>query len=538
MGLLFLAVMSLWFYAYFNLSYLKIILISVCINYTMSFLLVKCSKTSYKKWILGSDIICNLAILFYYKYFDFFIENINQLFKTEYHTLEILLPLGISFFTFQQISYIVDCYRDNDNFCAPIEYIAYVTFFPQLVAGPIVLHSELVPQLQDRKRKKIDYSYMAKGVYSFALGLAKKVLIADTLSLFVNQGYSQIKYYDSTNLLITSLCYTLQIYFDFSGYSDMAIGLGYLFHIDLPCNFHSPYKSATIGEFWKRWHMTLTRFFTQYVYIPMGGNRKGKIRTQINRFLVFLFSGIWHGANWTFILWGVLHGIAVIFDDCFEKYIKKIPKWITGALTFLFVNFTWIYFRASSIREANQFIRNIFTRGFGGISKDFIDILGQQTEMRIILNLVPDAGQEMFLLLFFAVMLVLLLLSVFLTKNTQEKVRVFTFSGRKMAVSLILLVWSILSFSGVSEFLYFNFYASFYGKEKREKMVSKIHSPVYTVAADSCSDHYRYGSVFPLSWPDCRNLLSAKRRTIYESGNCKEFSVQCCNCRNKYDEKF
>ena len=204
----------------------------------------------------------------------------------------------------------------------------FVTFFPQLVAGPIVLHSEIVPQFADKKKKKLNADNFAKGIMAFSFGLAKKVLIADTLGKVVNWGYLDVGALDRTNAIIVILCYTLQIYFDFSGYCDMATGIGKMFNIDLPMNFNSPYRAVTILDFWNRWHMTLTRFFTRYVYIPLGGNRKGKLRTYINVFIVFTVSGIWHGANWTFIVWGMVHGLFNIFTRIFKKYIDKLPKFI------------------------------------------------------------------------------------------------------------------------------------------------------------------------------------------------------------------
>ena len=227
----------------------------------------------------------------------------NYAAKTNFGLLGLALPLGISFYTFQQLSYVIDAYRRECEQYSLLEYAAYVSFFPQLIAGPIVYHDELIPQFR-KKFSSLNYTNLSKGIYAFALGMAKKVLIADTFSKVVVVGYTDVGALNMVSALIVMVCYSLQIYFDFSGYCDMALGIGYLFDMELPINFNSPYKAASIVEFWDRWHMTLTRFFTKYVYIPLGGSRRGRVRTYVNIFIVFFVSGIWHGANWTFLLWG------------------------------------------------------------------------------------------------------------------------------------------------------------------------------------------------------------------------------------------
>ena len=278
----FLLAMSLWFYAYFNISYLFIILGSIAVNYCICLFFRHISGAKARKALLLIGLLLNIGILIYYKYMDFFIRNINAVFRKEYALWGILLPLGISFFTFQQLSFVIDAYKREVPEYSLLYYASFVTFFPQLVAGPIVTHDELVPQFLDRERKRIDWDYMAEGIYIFVLGLSKKVLLADTFGNAVNWGYGHIEKLDSTNALIVMLAYTIQIYFDFSGYCDMAAGIGRMFHVDLPQNFRSPYQAVLITDFWDRWHMTLTRFFTRYVYIPLGGNRKGTGRTYLH----------------------------------------------------------------------------------------------------------------------------------------------------------------------------------------------------------------------------------------------------------------
>lgn len=272
---IFLLCMSLWFYAYFNLEYLLIILISIISNYMFYLFFDRAREKKVRKVLLFLALATNIGVLFYFKYYNFFIENINILLKQDFPSQMILLPLGISFFTFQQISFVIDAYKEEMPRYGFINYASFVTFFPQLIAGPIVTHDELIPQFLDDSRKYFSWDNFAKGIYIFTLGLSKKVLIADTFGNAANWGFSNITELDTTNAALTMLFYTIQIYFDFSGYCDMAIGIGRMMNIDLPLNFNSPYKSLTITEFWNRWHMTLTRFFTKYIYIPLGGNQGG-----------------------------------------------------------------------------------------------------------------------------------------------------------------------------------------------------------------------------------------------------------------------
>ena len=280
---IFLTLMSLWFYAYFNYSYLFIILGSIFFNFILSKQIEKnLQNIKLKKVFLATGIIFNIGIIFYFKYFNFFMENVNVIFRTDYVFKEILMPLGISFFTFQQISYLVDSSRGETKNYSFVDYALFVSFFPQLVAGPIVFHDEILPQFKDSLRKKINQGNIAKGLWIISVGLAKKVLIADVIAKGVNYGFENTDLLSTADAWLVVLCYTLQIYFDFSGYCDMAIGIAKMFNIDLPLNFNSPYKATSVTDFWKRWHMTLTRFLTKYLYIPLGGNRKGFARTLCN----------------------------------------------------------------------------------------------------------------------------------------------------------------------------------------------------------------------------------------------------------------
>lgn len=296
--------MSLWFYGYFSIFYLVLMLASVGMNYLVYRQMELRKSRQCRRLLLVFGLIFNLSFLFYYKYLDFLINNINMGFHKDYPLLRLVLPLGISFFTFQQISFIIDAYNKRVPMYSLLYYASFVTFFPQLIAGPIVTHDELIPQFIDEKKKRINWDNIAKGIYIFTIGMFKKVILADTFGNAVNWGFQNIAELDTSNALIVMLAYTMQIYFDFSGYCDMALGIGKMLNIELPLNFNSPYKALRITEFWDRWHITLTRFLTKYVYIPLGGNRRGRLRTYFNILIVFLISGIWHGANWTFILWG------------------------------------------------------------------------------------------------------------------------------------------------------------------------------------------------------------------------------------------
>lgn len=300
---IFLLMMSLWFYGYFSVPYLLLFAVSLIVNYMFNCFVAKADGNN-KKVFFGLGMGFNLGLLFLFKYYDFFAENINHLFRTDWVLLRLMLPLGISFFTFQQLSYLIDIYWQEADLYPFLDFAVYITFFPQLVAGPIVLHDEFIPQLNEKKNRRLCPENMEKGLMAFTIGLAKKVLVADSIGFIVNWSYSNIAGLSGLDVVITMISYTLQIYYDFSGYSDMASGIAWMFNIALPMNFDSPYKADNIVDFWKRWHMTLTRFFSRYVYIPLGGNRKGKIRTYLNILTVFFVSGLWHGANWTFIIWG------------------------------------------------------------------------------------------------------------------------------------------------------------------------------------------------------------------------------------------
>ena len=358
----FLVFASLFFYSWWSIAYLPLILISMLVNYVIGRQLSvnKTNKYYSNKTLLIVGIVFNLGLLGYFKYSDFFISNYNTVFDTDISLLYLTLPLAISFYTFQQIAYLVDSYRSETKEYDFLNYAVFVTFFPQLIAGPIVHHAEMMPQFANVRNKVRNYHNIALGLFIFSMGLFKKVVIADTFALWATQGFDVAEKLNMIEAWMTSLSYTFQLYFDFSGYTDMAIGIALLFNIKLPINFNSPYKATSIQDFWRRWHMTLSRFLKDYVYIPLGGNRKGETRTYVNLFATFLLGGIWHGAGWTFVLWGALHGIALMIHRAWQKLGFKMHTLLAWFITFNFVNIAWVFFRAKEFDDALKVLKGMF----------------------------------------------------------------------------------------------------------------------------------------------------------------------------------
>jgi len=459
-----LIMMSLWFYGFFNPSYLIIIISSVVVNYLcylgMHQIRIKSQKESQEphlvKLVLIAGLLFNLGLIFYYKYTDFFLSTLNTVFQQNYLLRHIVLPLGISFFTFQQISFIVDAYKGEAEEFTFTEYALFVTFFPQLIAGPIVLHTEMIPQFRDTSKKKCNTDYIMRGIVIFIIGLFKKVIIADTFGGSVTWGYSNVAMLDSGNALLLMIFYAIQLYFDFSGYCDMARGLGWMFHMDIPVNFNSPYKAVDFIDFWKRWHITLNRFMTKYVYIPLGGNRKGIVRTYINLFMIFFVSGIWHGAGWTYITWGIISGILFLLNRLLKKWIDKVPKRISTFFTFLLFNFSIIYFRAQSVGQANDIMRRIVSFRFGKILPELMSSFNLDEFWYIIkvLHLDGTAYSQYYLGILFTI---LILIIIFFAKNAGEIALQFKPKIWNAVALSVMFLWSLVSLSGVSTFLYFNF---------------------------------------------------------------------------------
>jgi D-alanyl-lipoteichoic acid acyltransferase DltB (MBOAT superfamily) len=453
----YLIMMSMVFYGYNSMAYLAMLVISILVNFFLVRLMDMKSGQGWRRVVLLLGLAYNLGILFYFKYYDFFIENVNTVFRTDYSFLRLALPLGISFYTFQQISYVIDSYKGDCERYDFLAYAAYVSFFPQLIAGPIVYHDELIPQLRAEKNHHLQYENLSRGLYAFSLGMAKKVLAADSLSKIVTAGYADVGALNNISTMFVMVCYSLQIYFDFSGYCDMAYGIGYLFNVTLPINFNSPYKAASIREFWERWHMTLTRFFTKYIYIPLGGSRKGTARTYINVMVVFLVSGIWHGANWTFILWGAVNGLGNLFDRVFDRILRRIPRLIRVLSTFCFCSIAWSMFRAESLEQGFLMIKNLGAAGDGRMYEPLIEAFDKLLEVKLLGWMGLGPLMQACPWLISAVFAALLVCACLWMRNTQEKVADDRYGLWRIVVTVGLLIWSILSLSEVSEFLYFNF---------------------------------------------------------------------------------
>lgn len=449
---------SFIFVGYISMYYALIITFSVLLGYFF-LVLVTSSKieAKNKKIFLTLGIIVHLGILLYFKYTNFFIENINLLLKKDIPLLKILLPIGISFYTFQQIAYLVDCYKDKKVKCGFLEYFLFVMYFPKLLQGPILLHEDMVPALFQEKNKHFSMEHFSKGLYAFALGLGKKVLLADNIALIVDAGYGNIGELNTVSAILVMVGYSLQLYFDFSGYCDMAIGVGEMLQIPVPVNFDSPYKATKVTDIWARWHMTLTRFFTRYIYIPLGGNRKGAVRMYVNTFIVFLISGLWHGAAWTFIVWGVMHGIAMIISKFLKRCKIVFPAFFGWLFTFTFWVSSFAVFRAVSLEEAKDLFLRLFNGGDGRLYSGFYEQIEKHVEITMLQRIDIFGIFSKWPDLFVFGLVGIPLLCCLAMKNTNQKLKEFRFTYAKLAVTVLLLFYGIVSLGSVTVFLYANF---------------------------------------------------------------------------------
>lgn len=366
LGIAWLVVASLFFYAWWNPSNLWLILFSIVFNYLFGLFLNRDGLTQgRRKLLLWVGILINLSLLGYFKYLNFFVDNLNNLLDVGLNVENKVLPLAISFFTFQQIGYLVDTYKRETREYQFSEYLLFVSFFPQLIAGPIVHHKDLIPQFAKQNISRLSSYNIAVGITIFSIGFFKKIIIADTISTSANTIFLTAADgvpLDFFGAWMGALAYTLQLYFDFSGYSDMAIGAAYLLGIRLPVNFNSPYKAHSISDFWRRWHITLSNFLRDYLYIPLGGNRKGLVKQNINLMVTMLLGGLWHGAGWTFVFWGILHGAYLVINSQWHAFKKragmtlKSDSWLmqrmAQLLTFLAVVVGWVFFRAQDMPSA------------------------------------------------------------------------------------------------------------------------------------------------------------------------------------------
>jgi alginate O-acetyltransferase complex protein AlgI len=375
-----LFVASCMFYAAWDYRYLALLLLVSVIDYYCAARIAATDDPQRRRRWVTFSVVSNLAILGYFKYFNFFVGNLNGVLEwsgLRIPAFEILLPVGISFYTFKSMSYTIDVYRREIEPCRSLmDYATFVTFFPELIAGPIVRASIFLPQMTRRIGPRMDR--IAIGASLFLLGLTKKVVIADRLAVPVDRVFAQPALYSGRMLWLAVIGYSLQIYCDFSGYSDMAIGTAKMIGYDLPENFNMPYVASSITEFWRRWHMTLSAWLRDYLYIPLGGNRKGEGRTYVNLMLTMLLGGLWHGASWNFVLWGGLHGCALGVHKRYRTLAgarRHLPAGVTWALTLLFVMLCWIPFRASHLGDTAEFIRGMFSfRGGAAFRADAVSI--------------------------------------------------------------------------------------------------------------------------------------------------------------------
>ena len=469
---------SLFFYGWWNPVYLGLIIGSMLFNYSVGILLM----SNRIKLILVLGVAINLALLGYYKYANFFVDNMVLLIGADWNLGHIVLPLAISFFTFQQITYLVDTYRGETKEYSFLQYALFVTFFPQLIAGPIVHHKEMIPQFASPERQRINFQMMAVGLSIFFCGLFKKVVIADSLSPYANEAFSIVQSGDLLTFFEAwrgTLAYSFQLYFDFSGYSDMAIGLAGLFCIRLPINFNSPYQAYSIIEFWQRWHITLSRFLRDYLYIALGGNRKGTLRRYANLMATMLLGGLWHGAGWSFIIWGGLHGFYLIINHGWRTINKTFSllndsraavRFVSRLLTFFVIVVGWVFFRASDLPSAMLMIDSLL--GAGGV----VWPEQERAQLGIFAGIFSSWGLEFAYIDQFNGFenmfgMLILLMIVWYAPNVQKIMSQYPLAlseplaGRikwqpnwrwGMWIGLLAII-SILKLGAVSEFLYFQF---------------------------------------------------------------------------------
>jgi alginate O-acetyltransferase complex protein AlgI len=471
----FLCLMSLYFYYTFGATFLIILLVSMAGNYLLSFLI---EKTGAKKLLKVVGVLFNLALLFYFKYLGFFVENINAVTGAALTTRQILMPIGISFFTFGQISFIVDRANDDAPHYSFLKYAMYTVFFPKLIQGPIAFHKEMISQFEDRSLRRFDADSFARGLMAFIIGLGKKVLLADNLSKVVVYGFHYTYYLDTITVIMVMLAYTFQIYLDFSGYCDMASGVSMMLNFKIPDNFNSPFKAASCKELWQRWHMTLSRFFIKYVYIPLGGSRKGKLRTIINVLIVFVLSGLWHGAGWTYICWGLMQGLLVVWDNLGITGVKELPgekkakylfrekplitfsRGVGNALTFTMFVVSLVFFGSQNMTYALQMFKRLFFWTYPGFlykTSDNLKIAENYLPRQLFTQL--GMGDGLITAICVATFVVLLLISAFVMtrKNTRQIIEETTFSKKTIVGITIIFIWSFISLSNVSTFIYFQF---------------------------------------------------------------------------------
>lgn len=456
---------SLFFYGWWNPKYVGLLVVSMSFNFCMGMILAREATrpvVQRRVALLVFGVGVNLLLLGYYKYTNFFLDAAGMALGTDWHPKKILLPLGISFFTFTQIAFLVDAWRGLVREFNLIHYGLFVTYFPHLIAGPVLHHGEMMPQFDRRETYKLDWENVAIGLAIFAIGLFKKIVLADGMAPHVSPIFDAAH----NGVTITFLeawfgawGYALQLYFDFSGYSDMAIGLSRLFGIKLPLNFNSPYQALNVVEFWRRWHMTLSRFLREYLYFALGGNRKGPVRRYVNLMVTMILGGLWHGAGWTFAIWGLLHGFYLVVNHAWQtvKQRSNLPtdRWWTRALawvvTFTVVVIAWVFFRAESF-DASLVMLSAMSgvHGVGG-ADHFAFTIGSWAWLGLLLLIAAWAPNTQTIFLNFQPAL------DFVVDMRHENGLRFQFSGLWGIFTIIMLLAVLAQGDAVSEFLYFQF---------------------------------------------------------------------------------
>ena len=423
---------------------------SIIFNYCAAYCLNENRKFFItKKLIYIIAVIVNVALLFYFKYVDFFIENTNFFIGTQLPILNVILPLAISFFTLQQIAFLTDCYEGLSSENRFFDYVLFVSFFPQLIAGPIVHHKEMMPQFINPSNQIINYRNLGIGIFVFCSGLFKKVVIADSFAIWANDGYSNIAILSVYDSWVASLSYSMQLYFDFSGYCDMAIGIALMFNIMLPFNFNSPFKATGMIDFWKRWHITLTRFITTYIYTPLMRMlpRVTFSGAMLITIISFMIAGLWHGASWTFVAFGTLNGIGIAVNHIWQKKLKKTFKFNISPLvgwfiTFNYVNITFVFFRSENIADA-----------FTMISKMYY---GLYESYSFAGHISRESTSALYPMYAFAPILFAILFTT-ISSNNNNYISSIRFDWRFLILCIFFFCCSVMMLTSFSEFLYFNF---------------------------------------------------------------------------------
>ncbi|OJV64981.1 MAG: hypothetical protein BGO41_12725 [Clostridiales bacterium 38-18] len=434
---------SFYFYAQGSMRFLPFFVFTVFFNYFIGTGLVRAESVAKRRVLFALGLLENLALLGYFKYADFFLENVNFVLGKQITLIHLALPIGISFFTFQLIAYIVDCYRGETQEYSLINYLLFITFFPQLIVGPIIHHKDVVPQFENPSNQRFIKENIMLGLFVFAIGCTKKVMLADPLTHFAQSYFSNVHEGGLFMALFSSLSYTFSYYFDLSGYADMAIGLGLFFNINLPQNFDSPYKSRNFRDYWRRWHMSLSKFLSDYVFRSVYKKGSGSVRFYAAVMATFLVSGFWHGAGWRFVLWGGINGIFVCMAHFMTRRKWSLPTPIAWGLTFIGIVGTRIIFVSGSLKDAIHVMKTIVDLSvFNGWAKTAI---------------LAELGQFLIDNIYIMALLAVSMFIAFFFKNTREITEKFDSSYKYAFITGVLIVLSLFQMSNVADFLYFQF---------------------------------------------------------------------------------